>query len=124
MDMDILAIALIIVFVGLPGATALIKPASLFTFIDRFRSVKGRYIAGAIRVTIGIVFWFAAESSRDPDTVSFFSGLLIIAGIVTLLFGQKLFEDMLSWFAKWPQIAVRLWGATAVALAIWLIGLL
>ena len=121
--MNLLAIAVLLVFVALPGATALIRPTALFSIVDRFKSRKGRYASGGIRIFMGAIFWISAESSLDPETIQIVAVVLIIAGVLVFLFGQERFEKMLSWFGSWPPIAVRAWGVIALALAVWLIGL-
>ena len=121
--MNFLVIAVIAVDVVLAGAVAFLAPASLISFSKRFLTQKGRFWAAGVRLTMGIIFWFSAGSSKDADLIQVFAVIIFAAGIFTLFVKQAIFEKMLGWVFGWPHLAIRVWGVVAVAVGIWLISL-
>ena len=121
--MNSLAIAIIAGVVVLPGAVALMAPASLISFGKRFLTPKVKYWAAGVRLTMGIIFWFAADSSKEADVIKVFAVIFFTAGIITFFVKQATFEKMIGWFFCWPQLAIRAWGVVAVVLGIFLINL-
>jgi len=121
--MNFLAIAVLALFLVLPGVTALFVPSSLISFSKRFLTSKGKIYAAGIRLVAGVILWFSASLSEDPELIEFFAILFIVGGLITLLIKLEVFERLLSWFFSWPQLGIRAWGMVAVAFGVWLISM-
>ena len=120
--MKYLAVAALALFLVLPGAMAVFVPSKLIEFSKRFLTANGKLVAAAIRVLAGVILWFAAGLSRDPDLIQFFAVLFVAGGLITLFIKLEVFEKMLGWFFSWPSLGIRVWGVAAIALGVWLIG--
>ncbi len=121
--MELVPIAALALFVILPGAIALLQPNMLLSLAERLRSPYGRFWSAGIRLLLGAALWFSADLSRDIELIRIVAGVLMVAGIVTLLVGQKQFEKKLNWVGGWPLTALRAWGILALFTGVWLIGL-
>ena len=108
---------LIALFVGLAGVAGLLMP-------DRVASVRliaatqgGLLAVAVLRSAIGIVLIMVAPRSRAPKTLQVFGALLLLAGMVTPLFGVARSKAVLDWEAAQGPILVRSWAIVAIALS-------
>jgi hypothetical protein len=76
----------------------------------------GLYVIGALRIGIGVVFFMAGTASRAPRTLRLLGVIVIVAGLVTPIFGVDRARAILDWEAAHGPWLVRLAGGFAVLL--------
>jgi len=108
---------LIALFVGAAGVAGLLAP----DWVVRVRLItttqSGLLVIAVLRSAIGIVLIMAAPRSRAPKTLQVFGALLLLAGMVTPLFGVARSKAVLDWEAAQGPMLVRGWAVVAVALS-------
>jgi hypothetical protein len=70
-----------------------------------------------LRSAIGIVLIMAAPRSRAPKTLQTFGALLLLAGMVTPLFGVARSKAVLDWEAAQGPMLVRAWALVVIVLS-------
>jgi uncharacterized membrane protein YwaF len=70
-----------------------------------------------LRSAIGIVLIMAAPRSRAPKTLQTFGALLLLAGMVTPLFGVARSKAVLDWEAARGPMLVRAWALLVIVLS-------
>jgi hypothetical protein len=89
-----LLVALFAIVVGMVG---LVAPDSLMTVAAYVVTPVGLYVVAALRVAVGIVLIRAAPLSRVPRTLRLVGTVVIVAGLVTPLFGVERARAVLDW---------------------------
>jgi hypothetical protein len=105
-------VGVLIVLVGLVGV---IVPNEITAIGHYVVTRNGLYIVAVLRICIGIVFILAAPASRMPRTVRIIGGIVLIAGIITPLFGVDRSRAVLDWWISQSSIFMRLAGVMAIA---------
>ena len=106
-----LAFSLLICAFGVLGVAA---PARAVEMARRFSTRHGMYIAGALRLAMGVILYSVAPASRAPDGLRVVGAVVIVAGVVTFFLRPERFVGLLDWWeAKGPAL-VRLQGAFAI----------
>jgi len=108
---------LIALFVGVAGVAGLLVPDWVMSLRWIAATQSGLLAIAALRSAIGIVLIMAAPRSRTPKTLQVFGALLLLAGMVTPLFGVARSKAVLDWEAAQGPIFVRGWAIVAVALS-------
>ena len=107
-------------FVGLTiaglGCVGLAAPALLVDFGSSLLTGTGLYIVAAIRVAFGLLLLFAARTSRMPRTLRTIGIVIVIAGLITPLFGVERSTSMLNWLSMQGPALVRVVATVAIAL--------
>jgi uncharacterized membrane protein len=110
----------IALFVGLLilalGAIGGVAPGVLLTFGQRLLTPVGLYMAGALRVLIGLVLLGASSASRMPRTLRVCGILAVAAGVVTPILGVERAHAIMTWSMAQGSVVVRLWAMLAAAL--------
>jgi hypothetical protein len=97
------------------GFIALAAPSAVLDF-GRFLSTStGLYVAAAVRVLFGAVLLAAAPASRWPLALRVLGAVLLLAGVLTPVFGLDRSAAMIGW-ASDHRIVLRAWGVVALAL--------
>ena len=112
--MTLLALAFSLAIAAL-GALGLASPARLLGVLQRFRSRGGLYTAAAIRLAMGAVFVLAAPDSGAPALIQGLGIFVILAGLVTPLFGVERFTRLLDWWFTQDAAIVRVWSLFVIA---------
>jgi hypothetical protein len=83
-----IAALLLALFAMVVGVVGFVSPDSLTT-VRRlyFTTPVGLYVAGAVRVAMGLVLILAAPNSRGPKTLRALGAVVCLQGIAATLFG-------------------------------------
>jgi hypothetical protein len=103
------------VLVLLVGVLCVISPSEITTIGTHLVTQKGLYIIAILRICIGIVFLLVASVSRMPRTVRIIGAIVLVAGIITPLFGVDRSRAMLDWWASQSSTIMRLTGVVPIA---------
>jgi hypothetical protein len=96
------------------GASAVIMGiaflASLTTlkgFINFWRDGERLYLAGLVRILIGIFLIMAAAQCKIPLVVSLLGCLCLVGGMLIFIVGMERFKAMLLWWDATPAAVLR-----------------
>jgi hypothetical protein len=107
---------LLAAFVITAGVAAIVAPGMVLT-LRSFAATSGALLVfAAVRVAIGVVLIMAAPASRAPRTLQAAGAVLMLAGLVTPLFGVERTRAVLAWEAAQSPSLMRLGGAVVVTL--------
>lgn len=106
-------VALLFAVIGLAG---LIAPDWVMSLRWIAASQSGLLAIAVLRSAIGIVLIMAAPRSRAPKTLQTFGALLLLAGMVTPLFGVTRSKAVLDWEAAQGPMLVRAWALLVIVL--------
>lgn len=98
------------------GCVGLVAPAVLLDFGNSLLTETGLYIVAAIRVAFGLLLLFAARRSRMPRALRAIGIVIIIAGLITPLFGVERSASMFAWMTTRGPTFVRVVAIFALAL--------
>lgn len=119
MELSIILFGVLIVAAGIG---MLIKPELIFDFLKQESdNVQLHYFAIAIRVIIGILLIFFAETSDYPVIIEAIGWFAIIAAIALVLIGHENFQKLIEWAVTFLKPYHRVGGFLAVAFGIFLI---
>ena len=108
---------LIALSVGVAGVAGLLVPDWVMSLRSIAATQSGLLAIAVLRSAIGIVLIMVAPRSRGPKTLQVFGALLLLAGMVTPLFGVARSKAVLDWEAAQGPMLVRGWAIVAVALS-------
>jgi len=109
-------IALVLsLFVAALGALGMVSPMRLLNIVRHFQSLAGIYAAAALRIILGVALFFAAPSSRAPEVVRILGTIILVAGLITPLFGLERFRRLLNWWSAQGPAFMRVWAGFALA---------
>jgi hypothetical protein len=98
------------------GCVGLVAPSLLLDIGRSLLTETGLYVVAAVRVTLGLVLLFSAQLSRMPRTLRAIGIVIIIAGLITPLFGVERSASMFSWMSAQGPALVRVAAIFAIAL--------
>jgi hypothetical protein len=107
-------VALFLAVVGIAGIAA---PDWVMSLRWIGASQGGLLGIAVLRCTVGIVLIMAAPRSRTPKTLQTFGSLLLLAGMVTPLFGVARSKAVLDWEAAQGPMLVRAWALLVIVLS-------
>jgi hypothetical protein len=112
------SVALVIgLVIGALGVLGVLAPSALISLTAPWLTPTGLWIAGALRVGIGLVLLRVAPASRHPDVLRVLGVIVVLAGLATPLFGVERARIVLAWWVGQGSGFIRLWGLIALALA-------
>jgi hypothetical protein len=97
------------------GLTVLVAPSLLLDFGRSLLTQNGLYAVAAVRVALGLLLLFGSRASRMPQTLRVIGGVVILAGLLTPLFGVTRSETMFSWVSAQGPAFVRVIALLAIA---------
>ena len=97
------------------GALGLASPDALISFVRRWETPLGIWLAATIRVAFGIALWLAAPSSRVPPILQILAAIAVMAGLTLPLLGLSRFAAILSWWQRRSVRFRRAWAGVACA---------
>jgi hypothetical protein len=97
------------------GAVGVVSPGALLRIAHYFQTSLGLYAAAALRIVLGGALWFAAPGSRAPRLIRAIGLLVLVAGLVTPLFGVERFHGILDWWSARGPAFMRAWAAVVLA---------
>jgi len=107
-------VALLFAVAGIAG---LIAPDWVMSLRWIAASQGGLLGIAVLRSAIGIVLIMAAPRSRAPKILQKFGALLLLAGMVTPLFGVARSKAVLDWEAAQGPMLVRAWALVVIVLS-------
>ena len=100
------------------GVVGIVAPAVFTEFGRSLLAPPALYWVAAVRVAFGALLILVATESRMPRTLLVIGVFIVIAGLLTPLFGTERFGEVFAWFSGQAPILVR-----AVAVLPILVGL-
>ena len=113
--MNILAL-LVGLFIGAIGLVGVATPTGLASAVRLFLTPVGFVVIALLRVSFGVVLVLAARVSRAPTALRVLGSSMIVAGLLTPLFGVEQGRAMLDWWTAQVPTLMRLWAALVVAI--------
>ena len=114
----VMTVGLMVAALGLIGFVA---PSRLLDFGRSLITESGLLAVAAARVVFGLLLVFGARASRMPRTLRVIGGVIIIAGLLTPLFGVTRSQSMFDWFSAQGLAFVRVIALFAIALGAFLV---
>lgn len=108
-----LLIGLTILMLGLLGA---IVPSSMLIVSRAAATPDGLYVAGLVRVAIGLVLLSAAPTSRYPILLGALGVATFFSGLVTPAIGVSRARAFVDWWAAQVPAVMRLWCLVAAGI--------
>ena len=96
------------------GVVGVAFPSVLLEFGQSLQTPSALLVAAVIRIIFGAVLVWVASAARMPRTLRVIGFLVIVAGVLTPLFGVERFQAVLSWFSSQGPLLMRAWASTAV----------
>ena len=84
------------------GVVGVAFPSVLLEFGQSLQTPSALLVAAVIRIIFGAVLVWVASASRMPRTLRVIGFLVIVAGVLTPLFGVERSQAILSWFSSQP----------------------
>ena len=105
------------IFVIAAGLAALVAPDRVMGLRSLAETQGGLLGFAVLRVAIGVVLIMTAPRSRTPRTLQVAGAVVLLAGLLTPLFGVERTRAVLAWEAAHGGTAwLRVGGALAVAI--------
>ncbi len=108
------------VLVAALGVLGLVSPSKLLRLEEYSRKPRGRYVASAVRLLMGVALFFAAPASRAAGVLRTLGVVIFVAGVITLFFGPERFRRLVDWWSVHGPALARVWAALALALGVFL----
>jgi len=89
------------------GAVGVLAPSTFLNFAKPLLNPIALYVVAAVRIIFGALLLWVAADSRMPKTVRVIGGVIVIAGLVTPLFGVERSAAVLSWWSTQDPLLVR-----------------
>ncbi len=118
--MKLLAMVLGAVIAGI-GLVGMAAPSLLLDFGRSLQTTSALYAVAAARVALGALLFWVASASRMPRMLRIVGAVVIVAGLVTPVFGVERAQAMLTWWSSHGQLFMRAWAALAVAFGLFII---
>jgi uncharacterized membrane protein YidH (DUF202 family) len=114
-----LFIAALMVLLGLTGV---LWPEGLMQLATYSFSRTGMYVVAAARIVIGALLFFAASSTRTPQTVRVIGIIILLVGIGTALIPLERALEMKDWWiARGPDM-LRIAACLPLAVGLFIAG--
>lgn len=107
---------LVALFVMVVGVTGIVAPERLIALRQYVITPSGLWAIAALRVGIGLVLISVARVSRAPRTLRALGAVVVVAGLVTPLFGVERSRAVLDWEATQGLALVRVGAGLALVL--------
>jgi hypothetical protein len=107
---------LVAVFIVIVGVTGVFAPDTLLAIGQYAATPAGLYAIAAIRVAIAIVLIMVAPHSRSPRLLRALGAVVLVAGLVTPLFGVERTRAILEWESTQGTALIRVGAVLALAL--------
>jgi uncharacterized protein YjeT (DUF2065 family) len=103
------------------GVIGVVAPSVLLDFGKSLLTDNGLYVVAAVRVAIGVLLLLAARNSRMPRTLRAIGLVIIVAGLLTPLFGVVRSAAMLDWFSSQGTAIIRVVAMCAIAIGAFIV---
>ena len=98
------------------GGVGLVAPSLLVDFGNSLLTETGLYIVAAVRIAFGLLLLFAAPRSRMPRALRAIGIVIVIAGLITPLFGVERSASMFHWLSAQGFALVRVAATFAIVI--------
>jgi len=88
-----------------------------------FMQGKNLYIAGVIRVSVGLVLLVAASQSAVPLAAIALGVMFLVSGIVIFAADEQKLKDFMLAYSQMPSLVIRLLGLMAASFGILIISI-
>lgn len=100
-------------FILVVGGLGLASPEALMSFVRRWQTPAGIWVAAGFRIAFGAAVWLAAPLSRAPVVLQLLAGVSVMSGIALPVLGLSRFAAIVSWWERRPAAFKRLWPGVA-----------
>ena len=108
---------LVVLFVVAAGVAGMVAPHDrVFEFGRLVVTPAGLVGIAVLRICIGMVLIWNAPASRAPKVLQVFGAILLLAGLVTPLFGVERSRAVLEWEAAQGAMFLRIGAAVILGL--------
>ena len=116
------AALLVAVFTVVVGIAGLVSPDSV-TMVRRlyFATPVGLYVAGAVRVAMGLVLILSAQVSRAPKTLRVLGAVMCLQALSATLLGPDRARAILEWETMQGTALLRVGAAVALSVGCFLV---
>ncbi len=97
------------------GALGLASPEALMSFVRRWQTPLGIWVAAGFRIAFGVAVWLAAPSSRTPIVLQILGAVSVASGIALPFVGLSRFAAIVSWWERRSAGFKRAWAGVACA---------
>jgi uncharacterized membrane protein HdeD (DUF308 family) len=98
------------------GIVYLLKPDVMKWLMEFFKRGRRIYLAGLIRLALGIVFLLAARECDITWVIVTFGILFLVSGILIFMLGAKRARSVIEWWQKQPVLVLRVLALIASAI--------
>lgn len=119
--MVVLIVSVVSIFVAGMGVLGLASPARMVSFVSRWQSKTGLWVAFIVRLAFGISLWLVAPTSRAPVVLQVLAVVSVVSAFVLPLVGVSRFKSMLSWWSSQSPGFMRVWLAVAVVVGVFIL---
>jgi len=109
------------IFIAAIGLGFILNPNMLKQVIAFFGKGKRLYLAGVLRLLIGIILLTTALRCEKPAIIVVFGILFIIGGVLIFALGLEKVKSILSWWDKKGALTMRLMGLLASLIGVLLV---
>jgi uncharacterized membrane protein len=81
------------------GVLGVAAPAVLLQFGGSLLAAPALYLVAAVRVVFGALLILVSAESRMPRALRVVGVLIVVAGLLTPLFGAERFREAFTWFS-------------------------
>jgi hypothetical protein len=117
----VLIVSVVSIFVAGMGVLGLASPARMVSFVSRWQSKTGLWVAFIVRLAFGISLWLVAPASRAPVVLQVLAVVSVVSALVLPLVGVSRFKSMLSWWSSQSPGFMRVWLAVAVVVGVFVL---
>jgi len=104
------------------GISFFVKPDLIFDFLRKeANNIILQILAITVRLVLGLLLIYFANSSRYPTVIAAFGWFIILAAIALLLIGRKNFQILIEWVLNFFNPYKMVGGFLAIMLGMFLI---
>ena len=115
-----IAIALGALFAAM-GLVGVAAPLALLEVGRSLQTPGALYAVASLRIAFGAVLLYVASVSRMPKTLRFIGTVVLIAGLLTPLFGVERVQAVLTWWTGQGRLFMRASASLAVIFGVFII---
>jgi len=119
--MALLIVSVISIFVAGMGVLGLVLPTRMISFVSRWQSKTGLWVAFIVRLAFGISLWVVAPASRAPVVLQVLAVVSVVSALVIPLIGVSGLKSILSWWFSQSPVFRRVWFVAAVVLGVFIL---
>jgi hypothetical protein len=103
------------------GIVGMAAPSLLVEFGRSLQTAAALYAIAAARIFFGAVLFFVAPASRMPGTLRVIGAVIVVAGLVTPLFGVERMQAIVVWLSGQNPSLMRATLSVAVVFGLFII---